>query len=77
MGALRAWISLGLLIPPLLVREGSLVVVATGASAPERCQGQRGVVTLVNKFGSCMVYFSELREAYFFSPGDLIIDKEN
>ncbi len=31
---------------------------------------------LVNKFGSCMVYFSELRESYFLNPGDLTIDKE-
>ncbi len=62
-------------LPP--IKEGNLVFVARGSYAPEVCRGRKGIVTFVNKFGSCMVYFSELREAYFFSPGDLIIDKEN
>ena len=59
-------------LPP--IKEGNLVFVVRGSYAPLRCRGKKGVVTFVNKFGSCMVYFSELKEAYFFSPGDLTVE---
>lgn len=62
-------------MPRPLIKEGNLVFVARGSYAPMRCRGKRGVVTFVNRFGSCMVYFSELREAYFFNPVDLIIEE--
>ena len=58
------------------IKEGSLVFVARGSYAPLRCRGRKGIVTFVSKFGSCMVYFSELRETYFFGPNDLIVDEE-
>ena len=74
MGSFRQWLLLGLLMP-VPIREGNLVVVHWDSYSPLQCRGKRGVVMLVNKFGSCMVYFSELRESYFFNPGDLTIDK--
>ena len=61
-------------MPVSPVREGSLVVVSDGASAPDRCRGQRGIVTLINKFGYCMVYFANLGETYFFAPRYLVLD---